>query len=228
MTVQEKILQKLGSDLYPGLNSEMIFKLTNESDRGAVLIGTTKIEEYLKDFILKILPVTSKRYTKRLLEYPGPLSSFSSKMELLYAFRYIDHEFNTSLNVLRKLRNDAAHSDQNSNLTEKTELIEQINEFQDNMSYVISELSMNNLLKLKKSKIENIYQDEGIPIDIVKIKTILSDFRTSDIGLKQHRIWQLSYGIVFMCLYVLVLIEENDYLKNRELIHPIIGVTKGL
>ncbi len=220
MTIQEKIIQKLDSDFYPELNFDMILKLTNESDRGAVLIGTSKIEEFLESFILKILPNNSKRYTKRLIEYPGPLSSFSSKIELLYAFRYINHQFYVSLNKLRKLRNEAAHSYQNFHLLDKTELIQQINEFEEDISYVVSELSMNNLLEIKKKKLEKIYQKKGFATDYEYIEKTLSDFKASEGGLEEHRIWQLSYGVVFMCLYVLVLIDQNDYLENRELTHP--------
>ena len=110
MTIPEKIIKKLSLDLYPELNSDMIYKLSNESERGAVLIGTSKIEEYLELFVKKILPNDSKKYQKKLLQYPGPLSSFSSKIELLYAFRYINHQFYVSLNILRSIRNNAAHS----------------------------------------------------------------------------------------------------------------------
>jgi len=221
MTIQEKIIQKLDSDLYPDLNADMILKLTNESERGAVLIGTSKIEEYLEKFVLQILPQTSNAYTKRLTSYPGPLSSFSSKIELLYGFRYIGNKFYASLNKLRKIRNLAAHSYDDFNLADNATIISEMNEFEDDISYLVGELSLNNLLKFKKLKLERIYQEKGFKIDHDNIERTLSDFKTSDDGLKQHLIWQLSYGIVFMCLYVLVLMEENNYLEDRELTHPI-------
>lgn len=221
MSIQEKIIKKLENEIYPELNFEMIYKLTNESERGAVLIGTSKIEEFLNTFILKILPKDSKNYTSKLLKYPGPISSFSSKSELLFAFRYINKRFYNSLNKLRKLRNEAAHSSQEFNLTEQSELINEICEFEEDMGYVINELSMNNLLKIKRTKLEKIYQDKNLTIDNEYVEKTLTEFKNSYDGLKQHRIWQLSYGVVFMCLYCLVLIDENSYLENKEQNHPL-------
>lgn len=222
MTIPEKIIQKLNDELYPELNADMIYKLSNESERGAVLIGTSKIEEFLELLVTKILPVESNSYKKRLLEYPGPLSSFSSKIELLYAFRYIDNQFYTSLNVLRKLRNDAAHSYNDFSLEKEANKIEEIIKFVDeDLSYVINELSLNNLLEIKKGKLEKIYQDKGLRIDYDNIKKVLEDPKNSSAMEQQHRIWKLSYGIVFMCLYALVIIDENNYLEIKSNTHPI-------
>jgi len=222
MTTPEKIIQKLESDLYPELNSDMIYKLANESERGAVLIGTAKIEEFLETFLSKILPQESNNSRKRLLEYPGPLSSFSSKIELLYAFRYINLQFYSSLNILRRLRNDAAHSYSDFDLEKEIPKIADILNFVDeDLSYVIEELSVNNLLKIKKLKARKIYIEKNFPIDETYIEKSVENFKNSAEGLKQHRIWKLSYAIVFMCLYVLVLIDENDFLNDKSATHPI-------
>mgnify|MGYP006432977015 FL=1 len=221
MTIQDKIIKKLDNELYPDLTADMVYKLSNESERGAILIGTSKIEEYLEIFILKILPESSNSYTKRLTNYPGPLSSLSSKIELLYGFRYINKEFRESLNKLKKLRNQAAHSYDNFSLTENSELIYEITAFMEDIGYVVNEISMKSLLKLKKSKMEKIYAGKKIEIDYDYIESTLKEFKTSKDGKRQHRIWQLSYGIVFMCLYVLVLMDENDNLKDKNLTHPI-------
>lgn len=222
MTIPEKIIQKLNDELYPELNADMIYKLSNESERGAVLIGTSKIEEFLEILVTKILPLESKSYKKKLLEYPGPLSSFSSKIELLYAFRYIDNKFYASLNILRKLRNDAAHSYNDFSLEKESNKIEEIIKFVDeDLSSVINELSLNNLLDIKKSKLEEIYQDKFLKIDYDNINRVLEDPKNASAMEKQHRIWKLSYGIVFMCLYVLVIVDENTYLEVKSKTHPI-------
>lgn len=222
MTTAEKIIQKLESDLYPQLNSEMIYKLANESERGAVLIGTAKIEEFLEIFVTKILPQESNNSRKKLLEYPGPLSSFSSKIELLYAFRYINNQFYTSLNILRKLRNDAAHSYNDFNLEFEAQKIDEITNFLDeDLAYIVSELSLSNLLEIKKNKARDIYIEKKYRIDEDHIAETIENFKNSAAGKKQHRIWKLSYAIVFMCLYVLVLIDENSFLQDKSSTHPI-------
>jgi len=222
MTTAEKIIEKLELDLYPELNSEMIYKLSNKSERGAVLIGTSKIEEYLELFVSKILPNDSKKYQKKLLQYPGPLSSFSSKIELLYAFRYINHQFYISLNILRSIRNNAAHSYVKFDLENENEKIEQINEFVDeDLKYVIDEIALDNMVVIKKKGLIRLYQEKGYKVDYEEIEKVISEFKTTTQKDKQYRIWKLSYGIVFMCLYILVLIDENNYLNDKQLIHPI-------
>ena len=95
----EQMVEKMEGEIYPGLNSEFVTNLSNESHRGAVLIGTARVEEYLEKLVLYILPNDSKVYTKKLLDYPGTLSSLSSKIELLYAFRIIDYKFYLSMQL---------------------------------------------------------------------------------------------------------------------------------
>lgn len=84
--------------------------LKSESDRGSIIIGAAKVEDALTDYLEKIIPNKSKTYKKKLFEYPGLLSSFSAKIELSYCFRYINENLYTTLNALRKIRNQAAHS----------------------------------------------------------------------------------------------------------------------
>ena len=120
------ILEKMRSSEYPELNFDFVFKLTNESERGAILVGASKVETYLENLILKILPSKQKSYTSRLLNYPGPLSSFSGKIELLYAFGVIDKKLYDSLTILRKIRNDAAHSNEEFSIQKIKDTIDKI------------------------------------------------------------------------------------------------------
>ena len=57
----------------------LLDKLLNETARGAVLIGTSHVEEHLENLILRILPSDKKQFTTKLFNYPGSLSSFSAK-----------------------------------------------------------------------------------------------------------------------------------------------------
>ncbi len=93
---------------YGEISFDFAFSLTNESERGAVLIGASKVEVYLEKLLNIILPSKTKAYKSRLLNYRGPLSSLSGKIELLYAFRIVDEQVYNSLNALRKIRNEAA------------------------------------------------------------------------------------------------------------------------
>ena len=139
-----EILEKMKDKKYPELNFDMAFKLTNESERGAILIGVNKVEEYLEKLIESLLPSKKKSYQAKLLNYPGPLSTFAGKIELLYAFHIIDNKVYNSLTCLRKIRNQAAHSSDLFSLQNIKEQLEEIYDFEDRMNDAIHELSFNN------------------------------------------------------------------------------------
>lgn len=85
--------------------------LVNESDRGVFIVAAAYIEdvldEVLKQKIAEIKP--SKGFVKNLFDLSGPLSSFSSKIAICYAFGLISKATYEDLSILRKLRNKAAH-----------------------------------------------------------------------------------------------------------------------
>jgi hypothetical protein len=87
---------------------DLFDKLLAESGRGAILVGMEYINTHLGNFIASILPSKSQKYRKKMLEYPGPLSSFSARIEMCYAFRYIQEPTYASLHALRQIRNEAA------------------------------------------------------------------------------------------------------------------------
>lgn len=87
--------------------------LFRESDRGAVLISATRLEEKLE--LLHRAHIEQKvAEPKKLLEELfrpyAPLSSFSAKIQLAHAYGLIDAEDYADLNIIRKIRNDAAHT----------------------------------------------------------------------------------------------------------------------
>jgi len=216
----DDIIEKMKNSVYPELNFEFIYKLTNESERGAVLIGTSKVEEYLEKLSRKILPSKTKSYTSRLLNYPGALSSFSGKIELLYAFRIIDKRFYNSLNTLRKIRNNAAHSSEEFKLIDLQEEQTKINDFEEDFVGLIEHLALNNLITSKKWKFEKILADqkeESKPYFQKEINKRLENLKDDEDIKEQLRIWILSYGLVFMCLKIMVLIDDLDILDNEKL-----------
>lgn len=208
------------NSVYPELNFEFIHKLTNESERGAILIGTSKVEEYLEKLVRKILPAKSKRYTSRLLNYPGAISSFSGKIELLYAFRIIDKRFYDSLNELRKVRNDAAHSSEHFKLIEKQEEQIKINDFEEDFVGLIEHLALNNLIESKKWRFKEILEKqkkESKTYFEKEIEKRLGNLKNDENIKEQLRIWILSYGLVFMCLKIMGLIDDLNILDDESL-----------
>ena len=67
--------------------------LVSESDRGAVLIGTSHVDFHLRRLFETVAPKSmSRRKLLRILEYPGPLSSLSAKANIAYLTRLIPDE----------------------------------------------------------------------------------------------------------------------------------------
>jgi len=89
---------------------ELLPALVSESDRGAVLLGASRIDEHLKDFFEALLPAsTSAKRKKEILGLNGPFGSFSAKLDIAYACRLLPEELVDAINKFRKLRNDVAH-----------------------------------------------------------------------------------------------------------------------
>ncbi|MDR3704717.1 MAG: hypothetical protein P4L28_02270 [Paludibacteraceae bacterium] len=219
------ILDKMTGLKYSELTFEMAHKLTNESERGALLIGVGKIEEYLEKLINKILPAKQKNYTLRLLNYPGPLSSFSGKIELLYAFRIIDKRLYDSITILRKLRNKAAHSSEIFSLQDTNESLDKIYDFEYGFKEVVHKLAYDHLIKWKIETIKDGFKGKNMDkIDVNELWTkYYDDLEHKKIIQEQLTIWKLAYGLTFLCLKIEVLIDEFDFLdeSNEIWIHYI-------
>lgn len=100
-------------------SSERIEKVLNllskESDRGLVLVGAAFVDTLLEELLTKYF-VDDSENSKALLDNMGALSTFSSRIRLAYALGLISKDDFIDLNLLRKIRNDCAHSDEDINL----------------------------------------------------------------------------------------------------------------
>jgi len=204
-------------DFYSNIGGDFIYSLTNESSRGAVLIGASKVEEYLEKLIILILPKREKKYKEKLLNYPGPISSFSSKIELSFAFRLIDLQLYNSLNVLRKIRNIAAHTANNFKLNTIKQEINSIICFEPNFDEVVKSLAYDDFVKIKKHQmreaIKNVDVSQKIKDEILEKQ--FKYFITSDVLLDQLVIWQLAYGLSFICLKLLAILDDYGVAQDR-------------
>jgi len=215
----DDIVKKMEGENYPELNWEFIFKLTNESDRGSILIGASKVEEYLEKLVLTILPKITKSYVARLLNYPGPISSFSGKIELLFAFRIIDEQLYNALNQLRSIRNKAAHTSEFFSLKSYENELEKINEFEDDAKELIDFLAWNNLIKFKRSKVKEVLDNRNLDrktyLKFWKEKT--AEIPTNPHVIEQYIMWKLSYGLTFMCLKIIAIDDEYKQLDKSKI-----------
>lgn len=205
-----QFLKKMKDSSYPRLNLDMMILLTNESERGAILIGTGKIEECLEKLVLRLLPSKNKSYTSRLLNYPGALSSFAAKIELCYAFRIINQRIYNSLNAIRKIRNIAAHSSEKYSLQDKEAKLDEIYDFEENMPHIVHEIAYDKLIQWKKIKIRKVLEDNGHEDKFdEEWKKIFEDQDPllDDSILEQLRMWKLGFGL---CLLILKIEELSD------------------
>jgi DNA-binding MltR family transcriptional regulator len=87
--------------------------LSEESDRGLVLVGACFLEEALEALLRATFRVGGvKPYSviDPLFDAFGPLASFSARIKLAFALNLIDGYIYRDLETLRKLRNIFAHS----------------------------------------------------------------------------------------------------------------------
>lgn len=180
--------------------NELFDKLLGESGRGAILIGTSYVEDHLENYILKVLPSNEKKYTSRLMNYPGPLSSFSAKIELSYAFRLIPENMYNSLNALRKIRNDAAHSGKKFSLINNDKLDDIFN-LGEGFRTVVHETSAKMMIYLKfdslKAWLIKKGQTEEEAIELLKNK--FEEDETKKILESQLPHWKLVNGLSMIC-----------------------------
>jgi DNA-binding MltR family transcriptional regulator len=79
------------------------------SDRGSAIVFTSLVDgllaELLRDFF-----VNHQKTVDKMLDDPGPLSSFGVRIELAFLLGLITSRERRMLNLIRKIRNDFAHS----------------------------------------------------------------------------------------------------------------------
>ena len=83
-------------------------EFTKESDRGAVLIAASLLDELLKA-ILKAFFVESKVSTELLDGFNAPLGSFASRIAAAYALGLIQKSEFDEITLIRKIRNQFSH-----------------------------------------------------------------------------------------------------------------------
>ncbi|HEV2897268.1 MAG TPA: hypothetical protein VGX71_05385 [Pseudaminobacter sp.] len=88
--------------------------MVGESDRGAIILSATNIEDMLEFRILQQLPVLREDETarKQIFEADGPISSFSRKLLIAYGMGIVDKPYRKVIDLIREIRNACAHSRQ--------------------------------------------------------------------------------------------------------------------
>jgi DNA-binding MltR family transcriptional regulator len=89
--------------------SAITAEFLQESDRGCILIGGAMLDELMRA-MLQAYFIEEKKVVARLLDGgDAPLGTFSSRIALCRALGLIPEELHHDLEIVRKIRNDAAH-----------------------------------------------------------------------------------------------------------------------
>lgn len=84
-------------------------ELKTATDRAAVILAATFVEEVIFEAIIDSLLIADKKSIEELTGNNGPLGTFSNKVMFAHALGLIGEEARSDLNIIRKIRNKAAH-----------------------------------------------------------------------------------------------------------------------
>ena len=94
---------------------EFVNQFKEENDRAAVILGASKIDYLLYQIINHFLIANCSK-NDELLDGDSPLSTFSSRINMVFRLGIIDGQFSKALHLIRKIRNDFAHELNSSKL----------------------------------------------------------------------------------------------------------------
>lgn len=198
------------------LFGDLLDTLFDESGRGAVLIATTHVDDHLTKLIESILPPDiSKNQKDRAFKYPGQLSSFSSKIELAYVFRLINKNLYDSLNALRKIRNDAAHSHSKFELNDLNEQLKQVYDLGPGIPSFIKDVSSKALIQSKMDIVKKNLNESDIPEESkneIFEKKFKGNKDTVEALEKQVPFWELAFGLSLLCGLIVYFKDKHTLL----------------
>lgn len=94
-------------ELSIGKWNEIVGVFHEESDRGAAIIAGSFAEHALGQYLK--FRVRDKKVADTLFDATGPLSSFSQRIAIAYAFSLIPQSHYNDFETIRKIRNHFAH-----------------------------------------------------------------------------------------------------------------------
>lgn len=105
-----------GLDLFvPGTKerTKVLFRigdeLKKESDRGCALVAAAYLENEINELLDRFFVKQGARARAALFDFNGPVGTFSSKIKMSAALGLIPEEIYSSLDIIRKMRNEFAH-----------------------------------------------------------------------------------------------------------------------
>lgn len=106
-----EIIKVMPAELRGPLGEILEFRiaLQSESDRATALMAAAFLEDYLSKLISCFM-VKDPSASKELFSHNGPLGTFSAKIDMAYMLALISPTVRKDLHLLRKIRNEFAHT----------------------------------------------------------------------------------------------------------------------
>lgn len=80
------------------------------TDASTVMVGAAILDNGLESAIATRMPGLNNRLKQKLFEGYGPLATFAAKIDVALAFGLVDVETHKKLHVVKRVRNEFAHS----------------------------------------------------------------------------------------------------------------------
>lgn len=97
-------------ELFEIPTADYIEQLRSESDRSAIVLLAGYIESHLAAELKDRMPTLNSDEMTRIFDFNGPLGSFSAKIFMAQAMGIIDRPLRRKLDLIREMRNVAAHA----------------------------------------------------------------------------------------------------------------------
>lgn len=128
-----------------------------ESDRAAVILGASKLDQLLRELLVKkFLPNPTSQ--DDLFDSDKPIASFSSRINVAYRLGLIDKQFANSLHLIRRIRNEFAHEAVGASLGEGAH--------RDRVKTLVAAFSKNKYFEeyCSNSQLNLNYQSASVPL----------------------------------------------------------------
>lgn len=117
--------------------------VTREGDRGAILVASEILSEFLLNSLLAIRPdVVSRKDLKGFTQGSGPLGSWSARTKVAAMTGLISARTFTALEDLRTVRNKAAHSEQPFRLETHAERLNRVADLGSGVGQAVTRMAM--------------------------------------------------------------------------------------
>ncbi|MGB2517622.1 hypothetical protein OLL83_000385 [Shewanella algae] len=190
---------------------KLLPELVNESDRGAILLGVSQIDEHLKTLFEHLLPDgISNNRRKEIFNLTGPFGSFSSKLEIALVCRLLPPNLVSAVHKVRKMRNDLAHKTSSFSLTDHQEqLYEIFSLLGPGVDIGINRLTLDILMERTLSKLLELDHtiNEGVPLFDGKreaVQYLSENGEVLKILEEQRPRWEFSIGVGMICGVILL------------------------